>query len=444
MRLIPIIVGWSHTKCLRYGGKKSDNIVVSPKVGIITRGSMSNINDMASLETNHTTVPRGHCVTPTFEITVQSDEGLNLSVDLNSTPSAYTKIYSQQLGDVSREAQLEAPTENAEVEEMAVEDNIGCGDMLPPVENEEREEVLMEEEIGCNDKLIVTEGTQLTLSRDKHESPVKTELVAQEVVMEEDIGCDDNLPGSNQVLISHANQDVGFTNHSPDEVLNHTSSTLPFIGSEPRIDVEMKDGALERQIMKAPKSGGVTENSNDQIRDSVVEIKKIRDSILRKEFILQDGSAQCDMDIHKIKMDIQKIKTEKKMTKEVLSTMEKYKEPSSNIMKVANLIFSGDDGKTKSTNRMELKFKEALAQRDKCMELNDICCDCDWMAPRYTVLPSLADGMHVGEVRLKCPDFEMSITSDPSPTPHDARCSAAANMTLELGKKVEDKEHHDN
>ncbi|XP_037438179.1 uncharacterized protein LOC119305879 [Triticum dicoccoides] len=434
--------------------KKSDNIVVSPKVGIITRGRMSNVNDMASLETNHTTVPRGHCVTPTFEITVQSDEGLNLSVDLNSTPSEYTKIYSQQLGDVSREAQLEAPTENAEVEDMAVEDNIGCGDMLPPVsrgaefkaqvENEEREEVLMEEEIGCADKLIVTEGTQLTLSRDKHESPVKTELVAQEVVMEEDIGCDDNLPGSNQVLISHANQDAGFTNHSLDEVLNHTSSTLPSIGSAPRVDVEMKDGALERQIMGAPKSGGVAENSNDQIRDSVVEIKKIRDSILRKEFTLQDGSAQCDMDIHKIKMDIQKIKTEKKMTKEVLSTMKKYKEPSSNIMKVANLTFSGDDGKTKSTKRMELKFKEALAQRDKCMELNDICCDCDWMAPRYTVLPSLADGMHVGEVRLKCPDFEMSITSDPCPTPHDARCSAAANMILELGKKVEDKEHHAN
>ncbi|KAF7066593.1 hypothetical protein CFC21_072548 [Triticum aestivum] len=198
----------------------------------------------------------------------------------------------------------------------------------------------------------------------------------------------------------------------------------------------MKDGALERQIMEAPKSGGVTENSNDQILDSVLKIKKIRDSILRKEFILQDGSAQCDM-------DIQKIKTEEKMTAEVLSIMEKYKEPSSNIMKVVNLTFFGDDGKTKSTKTMELNLKEALAQRDKCMELDEICCDCDWMAPRYTVVPSLADGMHVGEVRLTCPDFEMSITGDPRPTPHDARCSAAANMILELGKKAGGKEQHD-
>ena len=50
----------------------------------------------------------------------------------------------------------------------------------------------------------------------------------------------------------------------------------------------------------------------------------------------------------------------KKGTAEVLSIMEKYKEPSSNIMKVANLSFSGDDEKTKSTKRMGLNLKEAL------------------------------------------------------------------------------------
>ncbi|KAM3276713.1 hypothetical protein ACQJBY_044857 [Aegilops geniculata] len=244
-----------------------------------------------------------------------------------------------------------------------------------------------------------------------------------------------------------------------------TAPELVAVQEAPRDDVFMKDAALQRKIMEVPGSnrkttcflfywllvlqvvfnlcvdnfieGGVAGNSNDQIRDSVLEIRKIRDSILRKEFILQDGSAQCDM-------DIQKIKTEKKMTTEVLSIMEKYKQPSSNIMKVANLAFSSDDGITKSTRRMELNLKEALAQRNKCMVLDEICYDCDWMAPRYTVVPSLADGMHVSEVRVKCPDFAMSITGDPCPTPHDARCSAAANMILELGKKAEEKEQHDN
>ena len=60
----------------------------------------------------------------------------------------------------------------------------------------------------------------------------------------------------------------------------------------------------------------------------------------------------------------------KKGTAEVLSIMDKYKEPSSNIMEVANLAFSGDDGKTKSTNRMGLNLKEALSQRHKCMVRN--------------------------------------------------------------------------
>uniref|UniRef100_A0A453LB26 Uncharacterized protein n=1 Tax=Aegilops tauschii subsp. strangulata TaxID=200361 RepID=A0A453LB26_AEGTS len=131
-----------------------------------------------------------------------------------------------------------------------------------------------------------------------------------------------------------------------------TAPELVAVQEAPRDDVLMKDAALKRKIMEVP--GGAAENSNDQIRDSMLEIRKIRDSILRKEFILQDGSAQCDM-------DIQKIKTEKKMTTEVLlSIMEKYKQPSSNIMKVANLAFSGDDGITKSTRRMELNLKEAL------------------------------------------------------------------------------------
>ena len=57
----------------------------------------------------------------------------------------------------------------------------------------------------------------------------------------------------------------------------------------------------------------------------------------------------------------------------------------------------------------------------------------------FTSQSPIFSGMHVGEVRLKCPDFEMSITGDPRPTPHDARCSAVPNMILELGKKAEEK-----
>ena len=64
------------------------------------------------------------------------------------------------------------------------------------------------------------------------------------------------------------------------------------------------------------------------------------------------------------------------MTTQVLSIMEKYEEPSSNIMKVANLTFSGDDDKTNNTNMMGLNIKEALSQRDKCMVRNLVLNGC--------------------------------------------------------------------
>ena len=67
---------------------------------------------------------------------------------------------------------------------------------------------------------------------------------------------------------------------------------------------------------------------------------------------------------------------EENMTTQVLSIMEKYEEPSSNIMKVANLTFSGDDGKTNSTNMMGLNLKEALSQHDKCMVRNLVLNGC--------------------------------------------------------------------
>ena len=62
----------------------------------------------------------------------------------------------------------------------------------------------------------------------------------------------------------------------------------------------------------------------------------------------------------------------------------------------------------------------------------------------FTSQSPIFSGMHINEVRLKCADFEMSITGDPHLTPHDARCSTAANMILELGKKAEGKGRNDN
>ncbi|XP_040244408.1 uncharacterized protein [Aegilops tauschii subsp. strangulata] len=200
------------------------------------------------------------------------------------------------------------------------------------------------------------------------------------------------------------------------------------------IDAVLKDAGLESKIMEVPKkSGDVTKNNNDLTNDLLQPIRKTRDNILHKEHILQDRSAECDM-------DIQIILTEGKMTAKVLAIMEKYKATSSNMMEVANPSCCGDGDKTRRNKRKTLK--EVLLH-NKCQELNEICYDIKCIAPRYTVLPSPEDGMFHANVRFTCPGYDMSITGGPHQTPDGARCSAAANLITELHKKAAEEEQQE-
>ncbi|CAM0952402.1 unnamed protein product [Alopecurus aequalis] len=200
------------------------------------------------------------------------------------------------------------------------------------------------------------------------------------------------------------------------------------------VDPAIRNGALERHDMEVTeKSGNITENNDDQICDLLRSIQKIRDETLHKERIFQERSIQCDM-------DIQAILNEGKITPKVLAIGDKYKGTFSNMMEVANSSCSGDGGQTMSLKRKRLK--EALLV-NKCQELDEICNVCKWILPRYTIVPSVADGMFHASVHLTGPDFNMSIPGDISLTPHEARCSAAVNMIVELHKKAKEEQKHD-
>ncbi|CAM0952403.1 unnamed protein product [Alopecurus aequalis] len=200
----------------------------------------------------------------------------------------------------------------------------------------------------------------------------------------------------------------------------------------PFVNPAIKNGALEHQNMEVTEnSGGVTENNDDQISDLLQSIQKIRDEILHKELILQERSIQCDM-------DIQTILNEGKMTPKARSIVDKYRGSCSSMTEVANSSCSGDGGQTMSSKRKRLK--EILQGRNKCQELDEICNKCEWILPRYVIVPSVADGMFRASVHLTCPDFEMSIAGGPRPTPREARYSAAANMMVELQKKAEEED----
>ncbi|KAM0931109.1 hypothetical protein ACQ4PT_000588 [Festuca glaucescens] len=244
-------------------------------------------------------------------------------------------------------------------------------------------------------------------------------------------------------LVTKSINTKGTTTLSGGRILQQSGDQVDKNGNMPRdifppmvpyADPIIEKSALEPQNMEM-NSGGVTENNSDQMYDLLRSIQKIRDEILHKERILQERSIQCDM-------DIQTILNEGEMTPKVLSIGDKYKGTCSNMMQVANSSCSGDGGQTMSLKRKRVK-EALLVSNNKCQELDKICNEGKWILPRYTIVPSVADGMFRASVHLTCPDFDMSIAGDPSPTPREARCSAAANMMLELEKKAKEEEQQD-
>ncbi|TVU21423.1 hypothetical protein EJB05_31056, partial [Eragrostis curvula] len=72
-------------------------------------------------------------------------------------------------------------------------------------------------------------------------------------------------------------------------------------------------------------------------------------------------------------------------------------------------------------------------------ELDEICRENNWILPRYTILPSLIDGLYQAAVYLVCPDLELNAAGDIKTTPREARDSAAASMLHQLHSKAKEK-----
>lgn len=199
----------------------------------------------------------------------------------------------------------------------------------------------------------------------------------------------------------------------------------------PWVDPVMKNGALESQnAIVSAKSGGITRNKNDQMYASLQLVQKIRDDCLHKQCILEERSAQCDM-------DIQTILNEGEMTPKVMTVLEKYKDISSDMMEVANSSCSGEGGQIMNIKRKRLT--ESVLLRNKCQELDEICRENNWILPRYKVLPSVPDGMFQASVYLTGLDLNMTADGDLKITPREARGSAASNLIFELHKKAKEK-----
>ncbi|CAN6198519.1 unnamed protein product [Urochloa humidicola] len=198
-----------------------------------------------------------------------------------------------------------------------------------------------------------------------------------------------------------------------------------FLASD--VDPVIKNNAFESQKEEvAKKSGGITGSMNVQKYATLQLLQKMRDDTLRELCTLGDRSAQYEM-------EIQTILTEEEMTPKVASILKKY-ENSWNMKEAANPTSSGEGCQTMNIKRK--KLKEAILQRNKCQELDDICRESNWILPRYKVLPSVTGDTYQASVYLTGLDFNLSADGDIKITPHEARDSAASNMLYQLQQKA--------
>ncbi|KAJ3681130.1 hypothetical protein LUZ60_015619 [Juncus effusus] len=142
-----------------------------------------------------------------------------------------------------------------------------------------------------------------------------------------------------------------------------------------------------------------------------VAVKK-RDELCKKHRLLEDEIAQCEMDIQTMMCG--------EMTPKVESILAKWENPNSN-------------------EGSQIQIKKKLKLKSSCQqELDDVCRENKLILPRYSVLPSVPDGMYTASAILRGPGFECTVSSDLKTTPKEAREQAALRLLDKLHSIVED------
>ncbi|KAI4988992.1 hypothetical protein ZWY2020_036309 [Hordeum vulgare] len=182
-------------------------------------------------------------------------------------------------------------------------------------------------------------------------------------------------------------------------------------------------------------SVGAVEIGHFRACRATMELREVKDRVVISVCNRITADGKYLVDFHVSKIEGNNIMQFWMMTPKVVSIVDKYVKIGSDLMEVTNSSCSGDGGQSITKRK---KLREALLRQ--CEELDEICHGASWVFPRYTVFPSVSDGMFHASVRLRCPDFEMTINGAPRPNPREARCSAAANMILELHKKAKEED----
>nr|XP_018673716.1 PREDICTED: uncharacterized protein LOC103999462 isoform X2 [Musa acuminata subsp. malaccensis] len=158
---------------------------------------------------------------------------------------------------------------------------------------------------------------------------------------------------------------------------------------------------------------------NDLLQASLRILIKRRNDLVQQQRCLEDEIAHCEMNIQAI------VNGQGSMKSKVESMIE-----------ACNALCSDVRGYPQEIKVKRLS-EAILRSKSSSQELDDMCCENGWILPRYTVLPSTADGYFQASVTVRGIDFEMTANGDSMSSPCDARLAAATNMLSKIRSMIE-------
>nr|XP_019702500.1 uncharacterized protein LOC105034290 isoform X2 [Elaeis guineensis] len=130
----------------------------------------------------------------------------------------------------------------------------------------------------------------------------------------------------------------------------------------------------------------VASKKDGLLQASLRILQKRRDDLCQQQRLLEDEIAQCEMNIQTILSE-----GEENLKPKVESILEACNALCSSQMHVGTSLCS-KGGQTQKITRKRL-MEAVLKLQSSCQELDDICCENSWTLPRYSVLPSISDGI---------------------------------------------------
>uniref|UniRef100_A0A1D1YG26 DNA gyrase subunit B n=1 Tax=Anthurium amnicola TaxID=1678845 RepID=A0A1D1YG26_9ARAE len=204
---------------------------------------------------------------------------------------------------------------------------------------------------------------------------------------------------------------------------------LPLVpmSNNPQIPDKFQLASMSFDLQCGGKFQAVLESKKrDLLVASSRVLQRKREELHHQRRLLEDEIAQCEMNLQRVLNE-----EEENLMLKFDSIIEACNSLCSSQVCTGKLSSYRDQSRPQNTKRRRLS-EAVLSLRSPCQELDDICCENNWILPRYNILPSFNHGGYRASVTVQGPDFECKGDGDLCSNPQEAREAAATKILNQL------------